>query len=385
MNKTKKVMYASNVTHSSHINRLLKNFNGRKYIILPWVPSTRAIKLAQLFSKRFSQVLSSRSNDRFIHSDFKKYRLGLIQFYAPLKFFLFNRSLTLKDTNIVNFIHSLRISIKAANKDIVIITRDVFSQSFRLSKALLLIEMREHHPDIYFRSTSIYSNYPINSEKVEASLDKYRSDFEYIKKKSSALITYSEMAKFSFVSKGYPENNIFIFPLKIPNYTQLNLKLDKKEQCVFVGRDNLSKGLDYAVALTERSNLELFVVGHYSPEVIRWLSNFPHVRFIGYLNRKSLKNLMIESKYLVAPSVESFGLTVIEGLESGCLIISSVFNGAAHINRNNPNVFCSDSLEIEEMLNQFDLAKTSKYEQLEYSNKIDFGTTFEKFLINLGK
>jgi glycosyltransferase involved in cell wall biosynthesis len=244
--------------------------------------------------------------------------------------------------------------------------------------------MREHHPDVFFRKSSIYLNYPVNVERVEAILEDYRSKFKNIKAKSAALITYSEMAKSSFVSKGYSEENIFIFPLKIPNYANQKINVNKKEQCVFVGRDILSKGLDYAVALTEKSNLKLLVIGHYSSEVINWLSNFPHVQFIGYLDRKSLKNIMLESKYLVAPSVESFGLTVIEALESGCLIISSVFNGAAHINSNNPNVFCSDSLEIEEMLYQFELAKSSKYVQTDYSHDSDFSTSFQNFLVNLG-
>jgi glycosyltransferase involved in cell wall biosynthesis len=270
------------------------------------------------------------------------------------------------------------------NKDIVIITRDVFSSSFRLFKGLLLIEMREPHPDVYLRKSSVYSNYPVNAEGTETFLENYRSNFDRIKRKSTALITYSEMAKESFVTKGYPEKNIFIFPLKIPNYLKPKKNIKKKEQCVFVGRDNLNKGLDYAVALTEKRDLKLLVVGHYSLEVIQWLSNFPHVQFIGYLNRKSLQQLMTESRYLVAPSVESFGLTVIEGLESGCLIISSVFNGAAQINRNNPNVFCSESLEIKLMLHQLDMAKTSEYTYMDYVEEYDLSTSFEIFLKTLG-
>jgi glycosyltransferase involved in cell wall biosynthesis len=151
-----------------------------------------------------------------------------------------------------------------------------------------------------------------------------------------------------------------------------------------VGRHSLAKGLDYAVALTEKRGLKLLVVGHYSAEVIDWLSNFRHVQFIGYLNRKSLKNLMLDSKYLLAPSVESFGLVVIEGLEFGCQIISSVFNGAAQTNSNNPNVFCSNSLEIEKMLDQLDLAMNSKYDYEYYSFKQDFSTSFENFVKTLG-
>jgi glycosyltransferase involved in cell wall biosynthesis len=384
MNKTERILYASNVTHSSHIHQLLKNFKAKKYVMLPWVPNACAIAIARLFSHRLSQVLASRFIDRVTHPEFKKINLGIVQFYAPLKIFLFNKSLTQKETSLVNSVYKLRLATKAINKDLVIITRDIYSNTLRFSKALKLIEMREHHPDIYFRNSSIYPDFPIDTHRDEAYLQNYRSDFEFIKKNSSALITYSEMTKSTFVSMGYSEKNIFIFPLKILNHGKQKFEVKKKEQCVYVGRDSLTKGLDYAVALTEKRGLKLLVVGHYSAEVIDWLSNFRHVQFIGYLNRKSLKNLMLESKYLLAPSVESFGLVVIEGLESGCLIISSVFNGAAQTNRNNPNVFCSNSLEIEKMLDQLDLARNSKYDYEYYSFNSEFSTSFYNFVKTLG-
>lgn len=384
MNKIERILYASNVAHSSHINQLLKNFKGKKYVMLPWVPKACAISIARLFSQRLSQVLASRSEDRVTHPEFKKINLGVVQFYAPLKIFLFNKSLTQKETSLVNSVYKLRVATKAINKDLVIITRDIYSNTFRFSKALKLIEMRESHPDIYFRKSSIYPDFPIDTQRDEAYLENYRSDFEFIKKNSSALITYSEMAKSTFVSMGYSEKNIFIFPLKILNHGKHKFEVKKKEQCVFVGRHSLAKGLDYAVALTEKRGLKLLVVGHYSAEVIDWLSNFRHVQFIGYLNRKSLKNLMLDSKYLLAPSVESFGLVVIEGLEFGCQIISSVFNGAAQTNSNNPNVFCSNSLEIEKMLDQLDLAMNSKYDYEYHSFKPDFSTSFENFVKTLG-
>lgn len=384
MNKIERILYASNVTHSSHINQLLKNFKGKKYVMLPWAPKACAISIARLFSQRLSQVLASRSEDRVTHPEFKKINLGIVQFYAPLKIFLFNKSLTQKETSLVNSVYKLRVATKAINKDLVIITRDIYSNTFRFSKALKLIEMREYHPDIYFRKSSIYPDFPIDTQRDEAYLENYRSDFEFIKKNSSALITYSEMAKSTFVSMGYSEKNIFIFPLKILNHGRHKFEVKKKEQCVFVGRHSLAKGLDYAVALTEKRGLKLLVVGHYSAEVIDWLSNFRHVQFIGYLNRKSLKNLMLDSKYLLAPSVESFGLVVIEGLEFGCQIISSVFNGAAQTNSNNPNVFCSNSLEIEKMLDQLDLAMNSKYDYEYYSFKPDFSTSFYNFVKTLG-
>jgi hypothetical protein len=82
--------------------------------------------------------------------------------------------------------------------------------------------------------------------------------------------------------------------------------------------------------------------------------------------------------------VESFGLVVIEGLESGCLIISSVFNGAAQTNSNNPNVFCSSSLEIEKMLDQLDLARNSKYDYKYYLSNSEYSTSFDNFVKTLG-
>jgi glycosyltransferase involved in cell wall biosynthesis len=359
----RKTLYVSNVSHSSHLAILFGNIQGKKYVMMPWIPSHRFVSALKFFSKRASRVFDTRASDRYTDMQVKKYSLGLVQFYAPLKLYLFKKSLSLTEARVVNFLMSIRTAWKMRNKDLVILTRDIFPNIRKSSSTMVFVEMREHHPKGIFREPSLFPDYPVEQIKIEHRKRKLQENFASILKNSSGLITYSEGVSSSFSNAGYPAKNIFVIPLKYPSSFKGNNDIRISDQCLFVGRDDLSKGLDFAVAMTYQRNLKLMVVGHFSIEVIGWLSKFSHVKFLGYLNRNSLKEVMLKSTYLIAPSVESFGLVTIEALELGCIVVSSKMNGAAYTFRQNPNVYCSESLNLEDLLTQLDIALKMEFDR----------------------
>ena len=51
------------------------------------------------------------------------------------------------------------------------------------------------------------------------------------------------------------------------------------------------------------------------------------IKYLGQLKHEKLINHYAESKYLIFPSLkESFGLPLVEGIQSGCIILSSDLN-----------------------------------------------------------
>lgn len=383
LKRLKKNLYVSNVTNSSHIDYLFKEISGTNYLMTPWVPSDRIIAGAKFISERYSQILSSRSNDRNLTVNFKRYNLGFQQFYAPFKLIFFGKPMNVYEVRLINFMHSVRAATKMRGKSLVILTKDVFPHFIKSPKTVLIVEMRENICGVFDRNKSVFTDFPTDTNKSNQRVKRYAVEFDSIKTKSKGLITYSEMTRDTFIAKGYAKERIFVFPLRIPLRGIYNAELKNPNQCLFVGRDELNKGLDLAVAITAERNLKLKVVGHYSENMKRWLKQFPHVDFLGYVNRNALKKIMLQSHVLIACSVESFGLTVIEALESGCLVVSSKFNGAAQTFRNNPNVFCSNSLSQDALSYQLDLALKVTFNNEYTSDIADFSKEFSDFIARI--
>lgn len=362
---------------------MMNEANWDIFIMRPWVPKKWLIMLVKLVSRNLSTFLNSRENDQITSFKFHPLNLGVWQFYAPIKNLITKSPLSLKETNFINKNLKNRVLRNMSNKDVVITTRDIFPEFSATPKKILLAEMRELYPSRIWRREVPVSDYPINLDEEKAKTNAYIENFEYIRLNASGLITYSDIARESFIANGYSPSKIFVFPLRYPNISVVRFSRKQTTKCLFVGRDDPNKGLDLAVLATLEAGVTLTVVGHYSNEVINWMKSFTHVEYVGSVNRSYVRKLMSSSHALLAPSVESYGLTVVEALESGCLVVSSKMNGAASTFYKNSNVFCSETLDLLNITRNLHFALASNFNFDEQVSVENFSDKFIKFVQEL--
>lgn len=381
----KRLLYASNVSNVAHLDYLLKGSNWKIFIMRPWVPKKWLIRISELVSEKLSLTLRARENDLLPSLNYVSLNLGVGQFYAPTKNLIIKSPLSQNETIFVNRILAHRVVKKISKMDVVITTRDIYPKFQPIPGRVYIAEMRELHPNnLWSREVPIFG-YPYNAEKKQALRSAYAKDFENIKLSASGLMTYSSIAKDSFIANGYPANKIFVFPLRYPVIASTELSTRRTSNCLFVGRDDPNKGLDLAVLASLEAKVHLKVVGHYSSQVINWMKNYKHVEYIGPVNRTRMRELMSSSHALLAPSLESYGLAVIEALESGCLVVSSQMNGAAATFGGSPNVFCAVSLDLSGFTKQLHDALEAHYIFNEEVRKEDFPKKFDEFIDYLGQ
>jgi glycosyltransferase involved in cell wall biosynthesis len=381
----KKLLYASNVSNIAHLEHILMNSPCSIYVMRPWIPKKWLISVVSKYSAKLSSILRTRDSDRTININHITLNLGFVQFYAPFRNLLSDSPMTLLETNLVNYFLRIKVKKHVVNKDIVITTRDIFPSFKSRNQKIILTEMRELHRDNLWNRQIAIGGFPFDPTKRNLEISTYREHFEKIRLNASGLITYSDISKDSFIANGYSEEKIFVFPLKYPKNFTHNQNVIRSNKTLFVGRDDLNKGLDLAVLMSKEAGTKLVVVGHYSRSVIDWLRKFEHVEFKGSVNRYHLQNIMFECHAVIAPSVESYGLVVIEALESGCLVVSSKLNGAAATFIQNPNLFCSENLEIDDLIEKLRSAMQSNFNHEYVVEKRDYSTKFATFLEDIQK
>jgi glycosyltransferase involved in cell wall biosynthesis len=153
---------------------------------------------------------------------------------------------------------------------------------------------------------------------------------------SDHVIVYSDTARGAFADIGIPIGKIHVVPLwstpSLPFTSDEVESSSSSRDFIFVGRCTAAKGLDVAVASAQLvEGARLHVVGSASPDVARWLTVQPGVTYHGVLSRSGIRALMPDMAALVMPSVESFGLAVLEAASAGLPVIVRDTVGAATV------------------------------------------------------
>jgi glycosyltransferase involved in cell wall biosynthesis len=154
-------------------------------------------------------------------------------------------------------------------------------------------------------------------------------EFEY--DASDFIFVYSEIAKESFLARGFSASKVLVAPLGVPDPLPLVSRERDPYLLAFVGRADAHKGIDVAVAAVEQlgGKYRLEVAGPSTPEVRNWLGTKPRVIYRGILGRNELRNLYSSAAAVIAPSVESFGYAPVEATAHGALLICADTTGAA--------------------------------------------------------
>lgn len=250
-----------------------------------------------------------------------------------------------------NFLLKLMVS----KYDLRIIPGD-FLESIPNGTGKNVLEVRWHHTLYNNKRPELLLNYPVEQVLQETPWESIlREKIEDI----NLIVTYSSIAKDSFICAGFDPGRIAVVPLDADIIADPETKIgikEKKNRLLYVGRDAPDKGLDIAVFAARQTHQDLIVVGSYSREVENWLKSFNFVHYKGVLSRSELFEVMSETEILIIPSIESFGLAVLEGIQAGMKIVASPFVGVLEFLEENNQVFKAKSLEVEDVCEQLVLA-----------------------------
>jgi len=151
-------------------------------------------------------------------------------------------------------------------------------------------------------------------------------------------IVLSEFARNKFIQGGLPPEKLIVKPNFLPaSNTQSN---DVRNHVLYAGRLSPEKGIQtLAQAWREfsLSDIPLCVAGD-GPEqgvITQLVSQEPHVRYLGQLDRASLVKFIRQSRFVIIPSVcyETFSMSTLEAFNLGVPVIASRIGAVAELIR----------------------------------------------------
>lgn len=192
-----------------------------------------------------------------------------------------------------------------------------------------VMERRNLHHEVFEQELEVYLGFP---QRVRQDPLRDFLDIEY--SLVDRIIVYSPVAAQSFIDRGYDRSRISTVPLAVsPPMLSISLTSPARDRFHFayVGRGDAYKGLDVAVAAVRSLGrpYRLTVAGPTTRAVREWLSGFPEVDYVGVLSRAELGLLYQRVAALIAPSVESFGLAIVDAAAYGTRILCRETTGAA--------------------------------------------------------
>lgn len=359
----KRFLYASVVGYNRHI---YENLNYNSY--------SNVFSLSVLTYKR--EVFFYRNNPinnfyrklcRYEIADnkvSKHYWLGFWQFYLPLRNRIIRTPAKELEHRFLSYIYTRKLNRLLPKVDIAVIASDFLLEKIKIPDGTrVYLECRAHNKNYNSRRPPLEYEPPFphlieGPDKWEASFAARMNDFH-------GLITYSEVARASFQESGFVAGEIRTAPLPV---VLENIKGEFQrvsKSLLWIGRGYPSKGLDLAVAISSQLKLNLTVVGALSVELVEWLRDFPNVQYRGRQSKYKLQCLMQQNEILLVPSIESYGLVVLEGLQSGMKIVSSPLVGINDWLSQNPNLYISDEFTLKELITQTQKALSASFSTVE--------------------
>jgi len=205
------------------------------------------------------------------------------------------------------------------------------STSFEYS----VMERRNLHHEVFETAIPTFLGFP-----QRARLDPLRSYLTEEYERADQIVVYSKVAAASFEARGFDTRRLVVAPLAVhtsfaggsrPGTPSQSSSSSSTAPLLYVGRGDAYKGLDLAVATVRAlgAPLKLRVAGPAPREVIEWMRQFPQVEYLGVVSRSTLSTLYTQSSALLAPSVESFGLALLDAAAHGLHVFCRETTGAS--------------------------------------------------------
>ena len=340
------MLYVSVSTDISLVLDHLSNF-FQLSIVAPWQPSKLQFKFLNFIPiPKFRKLIIGRG--------IKPLNLDLHNFGLPelirLTFLhVFNYKIPANFSTFLERWTTWRLNAKLRHNSYAIIPSDYIKYLKIPDNCSVWLEIRWHHLIANSMRPKIQLDYPI--KQVDW---KWEEDFQRIYPKLSGCIVYSAMAKKSFIQAGYVNCPMEIVALKSRNLLELSLKptTRTKSEILYVGREPLDKGLDLAVSVSLALKMNINIVGSYSWETLKWLEKFSNVKLLGLVPHLELRKLMTESRFLLCPTIESYGLTIVEALAVGLPVVTTPMAGVTELVKSNSNLYLSESLKVDDLVNK---------------------------------
>ena len=217
-----------------------------------------------------------------------------------------------------------------------------------------------------------YQNSIIKSIPVSLMIQKYSKGLKLLKK-INKIIVLTEFSKKKFLKINFPENKIVVKPNFIFNNFKFNPEI-KKSGFLYASRLSEEKGILDLIIAHKKFNFDLSVCGD-GPLKKELISN-KNIKYLGFLNKNDLTNIMKKSKFLIFPSkwYETFGLTLLEAFALETVVIAPNIGSISSIIKHEKNGILFKPNDIDDLVNKIKwvLSNTNKCEEIKRNAKKEF-------------
>ncbi|WOF22258.1 glycosyltransferase [Microbacterium betulae] len=189
-----------------------------------------------------------------------------------------------------------------------------------------VMERRSLHHGAFESTVEAWGGFPLQTY-----VDPLRDVLEEEYAGADAIVVYSDAARQSFLQRGHAPERVWTVPLPIvgpPPAPGSEIARDPS-LAIYVGRGHIDRGLDVAVGTVERlgSPYRLAVAGPMSRDVLEWMRGHDRVDYLGVLGVEDLGRLYARASILLVPSVESFGLALLDAAALGVRVLCRETSG----------------------------------------------------------
>lgn len=196
-------------------------------------------------------------------------------------------------------------------------------------------------------------------------------------KLSQYFLAGSKFVKQSLEYSGVDSTNIFVVNYGV-NLTQFvphkNKKLTGPLKLLFTGNCSYRKGLHHLLAVVSKydsMDVELYLAGGYDSLSFLYTkySDFPNIRFLGFVTHDHLQEVYAKTHIFVLPSLaEGFAMVSLEALGAGLPVICTTNSGCNDIIVNGKNGFVIEPSDEAVLKNRIDWFIDNKSKIPEMSN-----------------
>ncbi|WP_285619272.1 glycosyltransferase family 4 protein [Kineosporia sp. NBRC 101677] len=191
-----------------------------------------------------------------------------------------------------------------------------------------VVERRSHHYRVQEALRRTEGEFPQTAPFKDALRETLDVEFRLAAK----VVVYSSAVAESHCRYGVEPEKIQVIPISFEPG-----QLERTEQSVlarsnrnarkalFVGRATLEKGIDIAAEAVRRSRNfdKLLVVGSATAQVQAWMAKCSWIEYLGVLPGDEVRQWMESVNIFIMPSVESFGLAVLEAIAMEQIVLVS--------------------------------------------------------------
>lgn len=198
----------------------------------------------------------------------------------------------------------------------------------------------------------------------------------------SYIFVNSEVVK-KRVEKFYRRDSTVIYPFVDTELFKMNNNFSYEGNFLIISRLEKYKNIDLAISVFNKLKIKLDIIGEgsYRKELEK-IADKRYINFLGYVKDSYLIDKINESKALIFPGAEDFGLTPIEALACGKAVIGYNKDGVKEtiIDKKTGYLFNSRD-ELEKIVRNFNAQSISKEDCRERAEKF----SKENFHLNLRK